>query len=124
MWCASHAGAGHRRRCAAVAGLSLAAARRCRLLRCVEVNSQGRPPFEAAAARLAVPLGGSDGGPDGAGDGCKYEYLVSTAAAAAANGAFAGVDVVTVDPPRKVHLPRHTLQDTAPDASWFWFDLL
>ena len=38
--------------------------------------------------------------------GTVFEYIVSTAAAAAAHGAFVGIDVVTVDPPRKVGTPH------------------
>ncbi len=104
------------------AGLSLAATRQCRLLRCVEVNPQGRQPFLDAAAALAAPdsvpsssktgLDCGRGGRHGS-NGCiiaecgtVFEYIVSTAAAAAADGAFAGIDVVTVDPPRKVGTPH------------------
>lgn len=119
----------------ALAGLSLAAMRQCRWVRAVEVNGQGRAPFEVAA-RLLSSRSGSDldpqnsstgssgmgggtsssrpadstssgsrsqqGSHDGADGGdCRFEYIVSTAAAAAAAGAFEGADVIIVDPPRK-----------------------
>jgi hypothetical protein len=43
----------------------------------------------------------SQPGAPSAGGGCRFEYTVSTAAAAVAAGAFQGADVITVDPPRK-----------------------
>lgn len=69
-------------------------------------SSHGSAVDNPGSTLEASPLEGSVGG-GGQEGGTVYtntvfEYLVSTAGKAAAEGAFDGIDVVVVDPPRKV----------------------
>ncbi|KAK9814170.1 hypothetical protein WJX72_001591 [[Myrmecia] bisecta] len=67
-------------------GLSLAATRQCSLVRFVEINPEGRTPFQESAKRLPA--------------GVHVEYHV-TAAGERAQDWLSDIDVVVVDPPRK-----------------------
>ncbi|XP_002961857.2 uncharacterized protein LOC9629655 [Selaginella moellendorffii] len=71
-----------------VIGLSLAATRKCRFVKCVEVNKHCKEPFERSLSRLPASVD------------CQISWHCADAAEAPITW-LEGADVVVVDPPRK-----------------------
>lgn len=103
-------------------GLSLAASRHCRLLRCVEINPEGQRPFLASLERLSSTdqtrqlvsdLPADESEPNRP----KFEYIVDGAAAAMDRSCVSDIDVITVDPPRKGLEPELLTQLTSADGA-------
>ncbi|XVF57795.1 hypothetical protein PTKIN_Ptkin07bG0010700 [Pterospermum kingtungense] len=73
---------------AGVIGLSLAAARKCRSVKCIEINKESRPSFEKTVDRLPKSIEGSISWHNADTSVDPLSWLV-------------GSDVVVLDPPRK-----------------------
>ncbi|WVZ67638.1 hypothetical protein U9M48_016689 [Paspalum notatum var. saurae] len=73
---------------AGVIGLSVAASRKCRSVKCVEINKQSKMSFEKSASRLPANLG------------CSITWHNTDASVEPAHW-LEGSSVVIVDPPRK-----------------------
>ncbi|KAH6758589.1 S-adenosyl-L-methionine-dependent methyltransferases superfamily protein [Perilla frutescens var. frutescens] len=73
---------------AGVIGLSLAATRKCRSVKCVEVNKEAKQSFEKTASRLEIDMESSISWHQADTSKEPYSWLM-------------GSDVIVVDPPRK-----------------------